>query len=230
MSEEDIVQEYYGFREFVQFDVDVAYDLTTDELATTFREGCEFLHYIGYVDERGFRCQDGLLNARELDEVNVESFLLNACRSFKQGAALVERGSLGGLVTLANVLNAPAVQMGRVLARTLNSGFSLQSALDVARQRTAFGNQYILIGDVTLQLVKSAMGNRLSANSLPSRWPGAACVIDVPDCAARDGLDGNAAREGELDAVSELGGAGRVRGDCGTASRLPELRESSFGG
>jgi hypothetical protein len=162
MSEEDVVQDYFGARDFFDFDVNVHYELTKTELAAVFEGGADFLHYVGHVDEDGFQCTDGMLDARTLDEVNVEAFLLNACRSYEQGNALVKKGSMGGIVTLSKVTNNPAVRMGRALARLLNQGFSLQSGLSVARHVTLFGQQYITIGDGTLQLVGNESGTPIS--------------------------------------------------------------------
>ncbi|MCG1003676.1 MULTISPECIES: hypothetical protein [Halobacterium] len=162
MSEEDIVEEFYGTRDIFEFDITVHYDLTGAELADVLRTDTDFLHYIGHVDERGFQCSDGMFDARTLDEVNVDAFLLNACKSYEQGDALVERGSYGGIVTLANISNDPAVRIGRALARLLNNGFTLQAGLSVARHVTLFGNKYITIGDGTLQLVQSQQGTPLS--------------------------------------------------------------------
>ena len=164
MSEEDVVQDYFGARDFFDFAVNVHYELTTAELADVLEDGTDFLHYVGHVDEDGFQCTDGMLDARTLDEVNVEAFLLNACRSYEQGNALVEKGSMGGIVTLAKVTNDPAVRVGRALARLLNQGFSLQSGLSVARHVTLFGQQYITIGDGTLQLVSNESGTPLSVD------------------------------------------------------------------
>jgi hypothetical protein len=163
MTEEDIVEEFYGTRDLFQFDISVHYELTQAELAAVLREGTDFLHYIGHVDNDGFQCDDGMLDARTLETVNVKAFLLNACRSYEQGEALVERGSLGGIVTLTNISNDPAVRIGRALARLLNNGFSLQAGLSVARNVTIFGNQYITIGDGTLQLVHNINGTPICA-------------------------------------------------------------------
>jgi hypothetical protein len=162
MSEEDIVEEFYGARDLFEFEIDVHYELTGDELAAVLQKDTEFLHYIGHVDNDGFQCTDGMFDARVLPEVNADAFLLNACKSYEQGAALVDRGSYGGIVTLANVSNDPAVRIGRALARLLNNGFSLQAGLSVARNVTLFGNQYITIGDGTLQLVQHSNGTPLS--------------------------------------------------------------------
>lgn len=163
MKEEDIVEEFYGARDLFQFDISVYYELTEAELAAVLRDGSDFLHYIGHVHDDGFQCSDGMLDARTLETVNVDAFLLNACRSYEQGEALVDRGSYGGIVTLTNISNDPAVRIGRALARLLNNGFSLQAGLSVARNVTIFGNQYITIGDGTLQLVQHNNGTPISA-------------------------------------------------------------------
>jgi hypothetical protein len=162
MKAEDIVEEFYGARDFFQFEISVHYELTPDEFAAVLREGTDFLHYIGHVDNDGFQCKDGMLDARTLESVDVDAFLLNACRSYEQGAALVERGSFGGIVTLTKISNDPAVRIGRALARLLNNGFSLQAGLSVARNVTIFGSQYITIGDGTLQLVQHTAGTPVS--------------------------------------------------------------------
>ncbi|WP_336037758.1 hypothetical protein [Halobacterium yunchengense] len=162
MDDEDIVEEFYGTRDLFEFDIDVHYELDGEELGDVLRKDTDFLHYIGHVDEGGFQCADGMFDARTLAEVNVDAFLLNACKSYEQGDALVERGSFGGIVTLANVSNDPAVRMGRALARLLNNGFSLQAGLSVARNVTLLGSQYITIGDGTLQLVQHDNGTPIS--------------------------------------------------------------------
>jgi len=84
--------------------------------------------------------------AEDLD-VGVSAFLLNACQSYQQGEALVHRGSRGGIVTLSDVANSPATQLGRIIARLMNSGFNLRAALYVAKRELITGHQYIVVGD-----------------------------------------------------------------------------------
>jgi hypothetical protein len=158
MAEEDVVEEFYGARDFFEFDITVHYDLDRAALRSLLAENIDFLHYIGHVEDGGFQCEDGLLDARTVEETGVRAFLLNACRSYRQGEALVDAGSIGGIVTLTNISNDPAVRVGRALARLLNNGFSLLAGLSVARNVTLFGNQYITIGDGTVQLVQSPSG------------------------------------------------------------------------
>ncbi|WP_224332993.1 caspase family protein [Haloprofundus halobius] len=158
MREEGVVAELYGLRDLLQFEIDIRYDLACEELADLFSRPTNFLHYVGHVDHRGMQCTHGFLDATELDDVAVESFLLNACSSYKQGEALVERGSYGGVVTLADVANTTATKLGRTLARLLNCGFTLRSALTIAQREVFTGNRYIVLGDGGLSLCQNESG------------------------------------------------------------------------
>lgn len=132
MRDEGKVQELYDFRHTTQHDVDIAYDVTTNELRTLFATPIDFLHFIDHIDHGGIECVDGSLDTRTLDEVRVESFLLNACRSYDQSAALVEKGCQAGVATLSDVFNEPATEVGCFLARLLGAGFPLRTALSIA--------------------------------------------------------------------------------------------------
>ncbi|WP_458206767.1 hypothetical protein [Haladaptatus sp. NG-SE-30] len=158
MAEENVVSEFYGLRDFITFDVSIHEETTAADLAALFAADADFIHYIGHVDEDGFQCVDGYLDARSLDEVNVDAFLLNACHSYEQGATLIEKGSRGGVVTLAEVINSSATKVGRALARLLNSGFSLRAALSLAKDEVVVGTEYITIGDGGLTLCQSDSG------------------------------------------------------------------------
>jgi len=142
------VADLYGLRDMVQFDIEVRHDLTREEMRETLQSDVDFLHYIGHVDDRGMQCTDDYLDltAEDLD-VGVSAFLLNACQSYQQGEALVHRGSRGGIVTLSDVANSPATQLGRIIARLMNSGFNLRAALYVAKRELITGHQYIVVGD-----------------------------------------------------------------------------------
>ena len=154
MDDERAVEASYGERADLPFDVTVAHDLTTDELADVLGARTDFLHYIGHVDGDGFACADGRLDARELDSVGVDAFLLNACQSYRQGMALIEAGAIGGIVTLSDILNSEGVKMGRALARLLNAGFPLGSALDIARGESIMGEEYLVVGDSGLAITQ----------------------------------------------------------------------------
>ncbi|WP_458206096.1 hypothetical protein [Haladaptatus sp. NG-SE-30] len=157
--EAEVVDELYGFRGLLEYDVTIEYDLTTDELRERFECSTDLLHYIGHVDEQGFQCSDGSLDARTLDEVAVTAFFLNACQSYDQGSALVEKGSIAGVVTLADVANDTATRVGRTFARLLNCGFPLRTALSLARRETVSGYQYITLGNGSQRLVQGENGS-----------------------------------------------------------------------
>lgn len=164
MSDEEIVKSFYGIRDMFDFDVNLHYDLSTCQMQELLAEASDFVHFVGHITEAGIQCPDGYLDAHSLSEVNTKAFLLNACRSYEQGMELVRKGSLGGIVTLAEVSNTPAVRVGRALARLLNHGFPLRSALSVAKKKSLTGYQYIVVGDGSLQLVQTEMGSAMTVS------------------------------------------------------------------
>jgi hypothetical protein len=157
-EERGLIDEIYGDRD-LPFDVTVERDLTTAELERVLSTQTDFLHYIGHIDRDGFECVNGKLDAATLESVGVDAFLLNACQSYQQGMNLIESGSIGGIVTLSDVLNGEAVTMGRTLAGLLNAGFPLRAALDIARDESIIGGMYLVVGDGGLAIAQSASGN-----------------------------------------------------------------------
>jgi len=166
-KERDIVDEVYGSRADLPFEVSVERDLQTDELADVLAEPAEFLHYVGHIDDDGFRCADGTLDAGSLDEIGVDAFLLNACQSYDQGAKLIEAGAIGGIATLSDVINSGAVRIGSTVARLLNCGFPLRAALEVAKGESIVGSQYLVIGDGGLTIAQAESGTPLLARIEP---------------------------------------------------------------
>jgi len=146
-EERDAVEDVYGSREELPFDIRTYYELTTEELRAVLAEETEFLHYIGHIDEDGFQCPDGALDVTTIDSIGVDSFLLNACQSYEQGMELIERGAIAGIVTLSDVVNSGAVDIGRSLARLLNYGFPIRISLDLACKDSYIGSDYIVVGD-----------------------------------------------------------------------------------
>ncbi|PHQ47033.1 hypothetical protein DJ68_04055, partial [Halorubrum sp. C3] len=159
MREEGNVADLYGLRDMVQFDIEVHHDLTREEMRDVLASNVDFLHYIGHVDDRGMQCADCYLDLTDEDlEISVSAFLLNACQSYQQGEALVHRGSRGGIVTLSDVANSPATKLGRIIARLMNSGFNLRTALHVAKRELITGHQYIVVGDGGTTVCQSRSG------------------------------------------------------------------------
>jgi hypothetical protein len=153
-AEKDIVDEVYGSRADVPFDVDVHREVTVDRLAELLEADPSFFHYIGHVDEDGFDCADGALDAATLDRTGVDAFFLNACTSYEQGKSLIRAGSVGGVVTLNEVINDAAVEIGSLMARLLNAGFPLRPALEIARDEHLMGSQYLVVGDGSVSLAQ----------------------------------------------------------------------------
>ena len=159
MREEGEVADLYGLRDMVQFDIEVRHDLTRAEMRDVLQSDVDFLHYVGHVDHRGMQCTDDYLDLTDEDlDVGISAFLLNACQSYRQGEALVHRGSRGGIVTLSDVANSPATQLGHIIARLMNSGFNLRTALHVAKRELITGHQYIVVGDGGTTICQSRSG------------------------------------------------------------------------
>jgi hypothetical protein len=146
-EERDIVNQVYGDRDDLPFDVRVCRNLTVSELREQLGQECSFFHYIGHTERDGFQCADGKLDASALDTTGIDSFLLNACNSYHQGLGLIDAGAIGGIVTLNEIINDDAVQIGETIARLLNGGFPLRAALTIAREESVLGGQYIVVGD-----------------------------------------------------------------------------------
>lgn len=155
--EERAVEDVYGSREF-PFDVTLRSGVAAGELAALLESEVDFLHYVGHIDDEGFDCPGGALDAASLERVGVHAFLLNACRSYRQGVALVERGAVGGVVTFADVVDSGAVRVGRAMARLLDRGFPLGSAFDVASGESIVGGNYLVVGDGTVEVVQPRHG------------------------------------------------------------------------
>ena len=67
-------------------------------------------------------------------------------------------GSRAGIVTLTEVSNSPATRLGRIIARLLNGGFNLRTALSVAQRASITGYQYLVLGDGGVTLCQSDTG------------------------------------------------------------------------
>ncbi|MFC7216233.1 hypothetical protein ACFQO4_19405 [Saliphagus sp. GCM10025334] len=148
----------YGDREELPFTVTVHRSLARDDLRALLATDLDFLHYIGHVEHGGFVCRDGVLNASDLATVGVDTFFLNGCRSYNQGLALIEGGSIGGIVTHGAVDNTNATAIGQLVAGLLNAGYSLRSALTVVGHRYTVEGRYTVIGDGGVQVAQSENG------------------------------------------------------------------------
>ncbi|MDX5989082.1 hypothetical protein E6P09_09395 [Haloferax mediterranei ATCC 33500] len=158
LDESNIVDDVYGSRDSLSFDVDAHYNLSRAELREILAKSTDFLHYIGHIDDEGFQCRDGKVDAKTLDHVGTGAFFLNACQSYSQGLALIEAGAIGGIVTLSDVINSQAVGVGCTIARFLNRGFPLQASLNLVQIDNDVRHQYAVVGDGTISVVQAESG------------------------------------------------------------------------
>ena len=139
------------------FDVDYTVEQRTTiaQLRQLIEQGSDYFHFIGHATPEGVKCIDGQLDLADVEQSRVRLFCLNACRSFEQGAALIEQGSVGGLVTVADVADRFAVEIGADIMTLLDAGHSLRSVMSILREQTAVGRQYVTIGDSYASLVET---------------------------------------------------------------------------
>jgi hypothetical protein len=158
IEEGKIVDEVYDTREQIGLNVDIYHQQNVDELYALLQQDADFLHYIGHIDTNGFQCIDGQLDVAEVESVSIDSFFLNACLSYQQAIGLINAGSIAGIATIKPVLNSGAELVGKTVARLLNLGFPLTTALNIAKSKSIMGNNYVVIGDGGLDLTQPTTG------------------------------------------------------------------------
>lgn len=163
MTEEIGVGDHYGTRDLFEFDVAIEQNLSRTDLREVFESDADLVHYIGHVDARGLQCADGYLDVDTITDVNVSTFILNGCRSFRQGERLVDAGAIGGIVTLENVHNSIATELGHNIARLLNDGWPLDGALKLVKDDALAGRNYLVVGDGSAEIVSPDTGVPTSA-------------------------------------------------------------------
>ena len=184
MLDELEVGDHYGTRDLFDFDVELHSDLTRAELRTLFESDTDFLHYIGHVDKRGLQASDGYLDAHTVDDVGTTAFILNGCRSFKQGQALVDGGAIAGIVTLEEVHNSLATQIGTNIARLLNRGWPLDAAVELVKDDALVGRHYVVVGDGSTEVTKTSGGIPVMP-ILDPHEPGTRFNVSVRTCVTR---------------------------------------------
>lgn len=145
----------YGNRDELPFNVTIHHDLTKSQLKSRLICESDFTHYIGHIDENGFRCMDGHLDASIIRTVGSKVFFLNACHSYDQGLELIKAGSIGGIVTQDKIQNNHAVNIGSTVARLLNLGYPLYATVDIARIESLVGEQYHIVGNGSTSIAQA---------------------------------------------------------------------------
>ncbi|MEZ3118147.1 hypothetical protein RYH80_19715 [Halobaculum sp. MBLA0147] len=129
--------------------------LSVSELARTFKTKTDLVHFIGHHSDDGLVCRDGAFRGDSISTSNAQTFVLNACGSFPVGRTLVERGSVGGVVTFRDILNEDAVRVGAAFAHLIMNGFCIQRALAYARGQAMMPKDYAVVGDGTHVLTQN---------------------------------------------------------------------------
>ncbi len=159
MREEwDSAAEIYADREELRASVTCEFDVSTARLRDLLAEDTDMFHFVGHIDGLGFQCSDGILDANTLDETGATTVLLNGCRSHDQGVSLIEAGASAAVVSLGDLWNEGAVEVGETLARLFHHGFSIGHAMTIVREHTSLGREYVVLGDPGVTLAQCETG------------------------------------------------------------------------
>jgi hypothetical protein len=164
-EEHDRAIEHYEMRaDELNIDITVKENIPQAELARTFEQRHDLVHFIGHREPEGLECSDGYLSTSCLSESNARTFFLNACGSYPEGRDLVKKGSIAGGVTFESVLDSDAARVGTTFARLIVLGFSVKQGLDYARRQLMMPKDYAVVGDGSHVVAQN--------NSLvpPKRW------------------------------------------------------------
>jgi len=155
-QEHDVaVERYKQHADALSIDIDVQENIRSAQLARVFESRNDLVHFIGHSDERGLECADGFLSIESVSESNTQTFFLNACGSYHEGVGLVRKGSVAGGVTFEAVTDSQAAEVGTTFARLMVLGYSLERALDKARQQVMTPKDYAVVGDGTHVVTQS---------------------------------------------------------------------------
>ncbi|MFW5905344.1 MAG: hypothetical protein ACOCUO_00690 [archaeon] len=171
VQEPDILEETYRGRGDLAYDIDTFVQTTTAELREILETPYDFFHYIGETSPTGIHGTDGTIDVRSVEDIAIEAFLIDANHSFEEALALAKNGAIGGIGTVGTVEQDQALEVGRAVARLLNVGFSIRGALDVIREQVDVGEQYVIIGDGSVDIAQpeSAVPTVVDVQSRDSR-------------------------------------------------------------
>ncbi len=127
--------------------IEVLWDAGVAGFSRAFARGFDVVQVIGHCDERGIKCRDGSASVKRIEKNRTPMFFFNSCASYREAAALVERGSVCGVATLFRVLEEAAVDVCRDFYRMLGAGYPVSVAIGAARECSALGKEYLLLGD-----------------------------------------------------------------------------------
>jgi len=142
-------------RDDLEPELTIRRQLSVAQLRDLIEDGTDYFHFVGHATPDGLQCPDGELDVGTVEGSNVDTFFLNACQSFQQGKRLVERGSVGGIVTYSDVADKYALQTGTLIGQLLDDGFSIGACHSLVRETRPIGGHY------------TAVGNRMAALSQP---------------------------------------------------------------
>lgn len=216
MTEEALAaRENYQRRDDLPFDVELREGVSTDRLRDLLTRDSDLFHFVGHATDAGLECPDGHLDPTTVSSVGATALLLNACQSYPHAVELIERGASGGLVTLADVGNDTAFEIGTDLARMLSRGYSIGISRSLLRRASMLSGVYTVVGDsgtsigqpvdiCTVDTVERRDGRyhlqeqRITGKQFPTGTMVQSTVFDSPTILAGGDVEKRSCTEAEL--------------------------------
>ncbi|MFP9191893.1 hypothetical protein ACLI4Q_09580 [Natrialbaceae archaeon A-CW1-1] len=97
-TKEEVIERYARRDEIGSPHVRRLDDPNRSQLREAFREGADFLQFVGHADDDGLHCRDGVLEPASLSTNNVQLFQLETTDGSDVALNLIETGSVAGVV------------------------------------------------------------------------------------------------------------------------------------
>lgn len=159
LSDLSLLSHVYNDRNLIDVDVNLHEQPSRRKLSQILKTPCDFLHYVGRATEKGLAYRDGVLDYRWIDDFGPKAFFVQGCESFEDVEWMLARGSYGGIASTTEITSLDegddALEMGRWMARLLNQGFTLRSAVKVVEKPYPDRMEYTILGDGGISLVQT---------------------------------------------------------------------------
>ncbi|MFB6134351.1 MAG: hypothetical protein ABEJ55_05130, partial [Halanaeroarchaeum sp.] len=148
------LEEAYRLRSGFEYDFEVATADDPETVRSIVESPLDVLHFVGETTPGGLETGTGSLRFESLQSVGADVFIIDADHSFEEALWLANNGALGGIGTVGRVRPETSTSAGPTVAKLLSLGFPLRAAIEVARRHAALGEQYVIVGNGSLDVAQ----------------------------------------------------------------------------